>query len=68
LTLFAVSDCRRDTREHLMLEFSENPHSRFVVTNAPGDPDPYRGDRRIAGGHRWSRLPSGCLIVKEAHA
>jgi hypothetical protein len=29
LTLFAVSDCRRDTREHLMLGFSENPHSRF---------------------------------------
>jgi len=58
LTLFAVSDFRRDTREHLMLGFSEKILTRAsVVTSAPGDQDPYRGDRRVAGRSPLEQAP-----------
>ncbi len=40
-----------------MLELSENPHPGFVVTSAPGDPDPRRGDRRVAGRSPLEQAP-----------
>jgi hypothetical protein len=56
--LSAVSNCRRDTREHLMLGFSEITLARAsVVTSAPDDRDAYRCDRHVAGRPLLGQTP-----------
>jgi hypothetical protein len=57
--LFAVSDCRCDAREHLMLRFSEKTLTRAsLVTSAPGERDAYRCYRHVAGRPPLGQTPA----------